>query len=60
MRKKDSFHNPGTDEKIILVPILKNYRGSLWTGVFVGQNRVRRQAPVSTARKLLYWPVILV
>jgi putative SOS response-associated peptidase YedK len=29
LRKKDNFHNPVTDEKAILVPILNKYRGSI-------------------------------
>jgi len=39
LKIKDNFHNPGTDEKIILVSILKKHRGSVWTGVFMDQDR---------------------
>jgi hypothetical protein len=33
LKIKDNFYNPYTNEKIILVSILKKHRGSVWTGV---------------------------
>jgi len=53
LKIKDNIYNPGTDEKIILVSILKKHRGSVWREVFRGQDRIRWRAPVNTARNLL-------
>lgn len=53
LKIKYNFHNPGTDEKIILVSILKKHKGSVWIGVFMDKDRIRWRASVNTTRNLL-------
>jgi hypothetical protein len=56
---KIKYNSQGTDEKIILVSILKKHKGSVWIGVFMDKDRIRWRASVNTTRNLLQWRVIL-